>query len=194
MSDYRRNFLPGGTYFFTLVTERRAPLFANETARTLLGEAIRECQAKHPFKVVAMVLLSDHLHALWELPAGDARYSTRWKLIKSAFTRRWLALGGREQPRGKSRIREKRRGIWQRRFWEHTIDDLIDLENHFDYIHFNPLICREYPVKHGYVNRVRDCPASTFHRWVEDGHYDINWGKRYVVPELPGGAGECLEE
>ncbi|WP_425616229.1 transposase [Anatilimnocola sp. NA78] len=183
MSDYRRNFVPGGTFFFTLVTERRAPLFANESARTLLGEALRECQAKHPFKVVAMVLLPDHFHALWELPAGDDDFSTRWKNIKSAFTRRWLAQGGREQPRRRSRVREKRRGVWQRRFWEHTIRDLVDLENHFDYIHFNP-------VKHGYVNRVRDWQPSTFHRWVEHGHYDIQWGAGYIPVLLPGDAGE----
>jgi len=133
MSDYRRYFVPGGTYFFTLVTERRARLFESELARTLLGDAIRKCQAKHAFKVIAMVLLPDHLHALWELPPGDDNYSTRWKVIKRDFTIRWLAAGGREQRRNRSRIREQRRGIWQRRFWEHTIDDETDLENHFDY-------------------------------------------------------------
>lgn len=183
MSDYRRYFVPGGTFFFTLVTERRAPLFANELARTLLGAAIRKCQEDHPFTVIAFVLLPDHLHALWELPAGDDDYSTRWKLIKSKFTRDWLAQGGREQPRRRSRLREKRRGIWQRRFWEHTIGDVEDLENHFDYTHYNP-------VKHGYVKRPRDWVASTFHRWVEHGHYDLNWGAGYVPVDLPGDAGE----
>jgi putative transposase len=183
MSDYRRNFEPGGTYFFTVVTERRAPLFANERAQHLLGEVMRECQSAYPFTLIAIVLLPDHLHALWELPAGDDRYSQRWKRIKSEFTRRWLSLGGTEQPQPPSRLREKRRGIWQRRFWEHTIRDLDDLEKHFDYIHFNP-------VKHRYVARPRDWTATTFHRWIERGHYDINWGAGYTPNELPGDAGE----
>jgi putative transposase len=185
MSDYRRFFVPGGTYFFTLVTERRARLFRSKTARTLLGDAIRKCQEKHPFRVIAMVLLPDHLHALWELPPGDDRYPMRWKVIKRDFTIRWLAAGGREQPRNRSRLREQRRGIWQRRYWEHTIEDETDLENHFDYIHYNP-------VKHQLVRRPRDWPASTFHRYVASGHYDIDWGAGYVEPKLPGDAGEWL--
>ena len=183
MSDYRRNFVPGGTYFFTVVTERRAPLFADQRAQQLLGDVMRGCQAAHHFTVIACVLLPDHLHALWELPAGDERYSLRWKRIKSEFTLRWLAEGGCEQPLRPSRLREQRRGIWQRRFWEHTIRDLDDLECHFDYIHYNP-------VKHGYVTRPRDWPATSFHRWVERGHYDIHWGAGYVPAALPGEAGE----
>jgi putative transposase len=167
MSDYRRYFVPGGTYFFTVVTERRAPLFAAESARTTLGHVMRECQARHPFTVIAIVLLPDHLHALWELPPGDDRYSLRWNWIKRQFTLRWLALGGREQPRRRSRLRERRRGVWQRRFWEHTIEDETDLENHFDYIHYNP-------VKHRYVTRPRDWPHSSFHRWVARGHYHLD--------------------
>lgn len=183
MSDYRRYFVPGGTYFFTLITERRAPLFAGESARHMLGDVMRECAARHPFETIAIVLLPDHLHALWQLPPNDDRYSLRWNWIKRKFTQRWLAQGGREQQRPQSRLRERRRGVWQRRFWEHTIADESDLENHFDYMHYNP-------VKHGYVTRPRDWLPSTFHRWVAHGHYDINWGAGYVLPPLPGNAGE----
>jgi putative transposase len=183
MSDYRRYFVPGGTYFFTVVTERRAPLFAEESARTLLGQVMRDCLARFPFTVIAVVLPPDHLQALWELPPADDRYSLRWKWIKREFTVRWLAQGGREQHCRPSRVREQRRGVWQRRFWEHTIEDENDLENHFDYTHYNP-------VKHHYVARPRDWPASTFHRWGERGHSDINWGAGYVPQPLPGDAGE----
>jgi putative transposase len=135
MSDYRRYFVPGGTYFFTLVTENRARLFEQAPARRILGAAMRECFARFPLKVVAIVLLPDHLHTLWTLPPGDDCYSLRWRWIKREFTRGWLALGGREQQRSDSRRREQRRGIWQRRFWEHTIRDEADMEAHFDYIH-----------------------------------------------------------
>ena len=183
MSDYRRYFVEGGTYFFTLVTERRFPLFDDERARTILGNKMRACFARFPVTTIAIVLLPDHLHALWALPPGDSKYSLRWRWIKREFTREWLALGGIEQPRAASRVREQRRGIWQRRFWEHTIEDETDLENHFDYLHFNPM-------KHKLVTRVRDWPWSTFHRWVAHGHYDINWGGQYEPPEMPGDAGE----
>ena len=183
MSDYRRYFVPGGTYFFTLVTQGRAPLFADETARTILGNVMRECFERFPLTVVALVLLPDHLHAIWQLPPGDDRYSLRWRWIKREFTIAWLARGGQEQRRSASRVRQRRRAVWQRRFWEHTIEDETDYENHFDYLHFNP-------VKHKYVTRVRDWPWSSFHRWVQYGHYDINWGAGGLDIELPGDAGE----
>ena len=61
------------------------------------------------------------------------------------------------------------RGIWQRRFIEHLIRDLEDLENHIHYVHFNP-------VKHGHVERPWDWPASTFRRFVEHAQYPWDWG------------------
>jgi len=169
MSEYRRYFVPGGTYFFTVVTEGRAPLFGQAAARELLGSAFRRCLLRDRFEVIAMVLLPDHLHAVWALPAGDDRYSRRWQWIKREFTRAWLALGGHEQPRSDSRLSQRRRGVWQRRFWEHAVRDESDLEAHFDYIHYNP-------VKHGLVARPQDWPWSSFHRWVRAGHYPIGWG------------------
>jgi putative transposase len=183
MSDYRRYFVPGGTYFFTLVTARRAPLFADGRARRLLGRLTRCCIAKYPLQVIALVLLPDHLHTLWALAPGDDRYSLRWSWIKGNFSRQWLASGGHEQTRVVSPVHEGRRSVWQRRFWEHTIRDEDDLQAHFDYIHYNP-------VKHGYVTRPRDWRWSTFHRWVARGHYQINWGAGISPPTVPGNAGE----
>ncbi len=183
MSDYRRYFVPGGTYFFTLVTERRARLFASADARRLLGSVMRRCFLRYPVRVIAIVLLPNHLHTLWTLPEGDDRYSLRWRWIKREFTRGWLALGGTEQLRSTARVTEGRRGVWQRRFWEHTIRDETDLESHFDYIHYNP-------AKHGLVPRPRDWPWSTFLRWVRDGHYAIDWASARNDQPLPGDAGE----
>ena len=71
--------MPGGTYFFTVVTDRRRPIFESETARTILGNVLRECQRSHPFEIRAIVLLPDHLHAIWCMPPGDANYSGRWQ-------------------------------------------------------------------------------------------------------------------
>lgn len=183
MPDYRRYYVPGGTYFFTLVAERRATLFSDAGARQLLGSVMRRCLLRYPVRTIAIVLLPEHFHLLWALPTGDDRYSGRLGWIKREFTRAWLASGGSEQSRSASRVRQRRRGIWQRRFWEHTIEDESDLENHFDYIHYNP-------VKHGHVARPRDWPWSSFHRWVGQGHYGIDWGAGYSEPKLPGDAGE----
>jgi putative transposase len=183
MSDYRRNFVPGGTYFFTVVTERRFPLFRNAAARTLLGRVMRECFRRYPVEVAAIVLLPDHLHTIWTLPPGDAAYSLRWRWIKREFTRSWLTTGGAEQSRNPSRIGQRRRGIWQRRFWEHTIRDEDDFEAHFDYTHYNP-------VKHQLVRRPRDWKWSTFHRWVRYGHYDMNWAAGTCPPHVPSELGE----
>jgi len=169
MSDYRRYHVPGGTYFFTLVTFGRAPLFDSAVARQLLGSAMRRGQWRQHASTLAIVLLPDHLHCLWALPPGDADYSGRWKWIKAEFTRQWLTIGGAERALPRSRASERRRGVWQRRFWEHTIRDEDDLARHADYIHYNP-------VRHGLVSSPRQWPWSSFYRWASLGHYAPDWG------------------
>ncbi len=168
MPDYRRAFVPGGTFFFTLVTDQRRPLFQQESARSLLGQVIRECQQRWPFTVNAIVLLPEHLHSIWSLPSGDSDFSKRWGWIKKEFTKRWLDAGAAESKISTSRKLERRRGVWQPRFWEHTIEDVEDFERHFDYIHYNP-------VKHGHVRCPHDWPYSSFHRWVAAGVYPSHW-------------------
>jgi len=103
------------------------------------------------------------------LPHGDWDYSTRWKRVKAEFTRHWLKAGGTEKSQSTSRTDRGERGIWQRRFFEHTCRDEDDLKRCVDYIHVNPL-------KHGLVERVRDWPWSSFHRFVRLGEYPANWG------------------
>lgn len=168
MSSYRRSRV-GQVFFFTVVTNRRAPILTMEAGRNCLREAIQEVRHQSPFRNVACVLLPDHLHAVWELPRGDTDYSTRWKQIKAAFTKKWLRSGGCEQWKSASRESKGERGVWQKRFFEHTCRDESDLKRCVDYIHVNPL-------KHGLVERVRDWEWSTFHRYVESGEYDIDWG------------------
>jgi putative transposase len=169
MSQFRRKHVPGGSFFFTLVTEPRAPIFCTDSSRRLLGAVIRNCRKRWPFRIDAMVLLDEHLHAIWTLPEGDTRYSARWGWIKKEFTKAYLAAGGLEHVRNASRLKQRRRGIWQRRFWEHALRDETDFARHFDYIHYNP-------VKHGHVACARDWPYSTFQRWVEQGVNSPDWG------------------
>ena len=183
MSDYRRAFVPGGTFFFTVVTDHRSPLFADAAARTILGNVIRRCRQIFPVEIVAVVLLPEHLHALWTLPPGDSNFSMRWGWIKKEFTKAWLATDGRERQLSATQQRERRHSIWQRRFWEHTIRDEDDLAAHFDYIHYNP-------VKHGLVASPRDWLWSSFHRWVRAGHYSPDWAATQENSILPGNAGE----
>jgi putative transposase len=67
-----------------------------------------------------------------------------------------------------SRAGKGERGIWQRRYWEHTLRDQDDFSRHLDYIHFNP-------VKHGRAPRVQDWPYSSFCRWVRFVDYPEDW-------------------
>ena len=169
MSIYRRYYVAGAMVFFTLVAHQRRKLFAEQRARTCLREAINEVRKTLPFVIDAVVLLPDHMHMLWTLPASDGDFSVRWRRIKSEFTERYLKAGGREGVRSISRKKRKERGIWQRRFWDHVIRDDCDFERHLDYIHYNP-------VKHGYVSCPRDWPYSSFDSWVKLGVYDPSWG------------------
>ncbi len=175
MPNYRRYRIEGGTYFFTLKTENNLPLFQDKNNVHLLGQVIRETKRKWPFEINAIVLLPDHLHALWILPQADADYSKRWAWLKREFTVRYLSSGGHEQSRSNSQSRNRRRGVWQRRFWEHMVRDEDDFDAHFDYIHWNP-------VKHQYVLRPCLWKHSSFHQWVKRGVYPSNWGGE-GVPE-----------
>jgi|SRR5579885_1079845 len=169
MPHYRRNYVPGGTYFFTVVTHQRRPILTSELGRRCLREALLQVQQKHPFEVFAIVLLPDHLHTIWTLPPKDANFSLRWRKIKEEFTRSYLAGGGQEGSSTISRRRHRERAVWQRRFWEHTCRDEEDLKRFLDYLHWNP-------VKHRLAARVRDYPWSSFHRFVQLGEYDLDWG------------------
>src|SRR4051794_35432645 len=120
MPRFRRLFIPGGTYFFTQVTDRRIPLFLEAEARALLSALLRQCKARWPFSISAIVVLPDHLHTIWILPEGDDSYSRRWGWIKKEFTKEWLKRGHTEQQVSAGRERDRRRGVWQPRFWEHT--------------------------------------------------------------------------
>ncbi len=159
---YRRNFVSGGTYFFTVT-------LADRTSRALtdhieaLRTAVQQARTSQPFVLDAIVVLPDHLHVLMTLPDGDADFPNRWRLIKRRFTDAVLKSGTPV-----TRLRNGEVSLWQRRYWEHTIRDEKDFERHVDYIHFNP-------VKHGLVQRVQDWPYSSFHRYVRQGVLPEDW-------------------
>ncbi|QDS96210.1 Transposase IS200 like protein [Roseimaritima multifibrata] len=169
MSDYRRYFVPGGTFFFTVVTYGRRPILTTDDGREFLRNSLTSVRKRHPFLLVANVLLPDHWHLIMQLPSGDDRYSLRMKQIKAKFTDQWLEAGLPEPVVTESQGKRGERGIWQPRYWEHTVRDEADLERCADYVHWNPR-------KHKLVDRVRDWQWSSFHRFVRLGQYDIDWG------------------
>ncbi len=165
---YQRVFLPGGSFFFTLVTEARRPLLASPAAIEVLRQAFRTVKARRPFDLDAIVIMPDHLHCIWTLPPGDADFATRWRLVKSWFTKHCdPAL--RATP-NHARQAKGEQAIWQHRYWEHTLRDEEDFARHVDYIHFNP-------VKHGHTKNAGDWPYSSFHRYVAAGLYTADWGR-----------------
>jgi putative transposase len=168
MPDYRRAYQPGGTFFFTLVTQHRRPIFRDPPNVERLRAAIREVRRTWPFQATAGVVLPDHLHFMWRLPTGDSDFSKRIGRMKALFTQ---SMGGGDRngasPNG-SRLRHRESDLWQRRFWEHVIRDEDDFQRHFDYLHYNP-------VKHGLCTCPHEWQPSSFHHWVERKVYEPNW-------------------
>ncbi len=182
MPNYRRAFLPGGTFFFTVVTFQRRKLFERSECRLVLRETIERVRQKHPFFIDAWVLLPEHMHCIWTLPEGDSNYSGRWSMIKSGFSMRTKKNLHKPEWINASRQKHRESTIWQRRFWEHLIRDDEDYRIHVDYIHYNP-------VKHELVKQVKNWPYSTFHRYVKKGIYSENWGNK-AMPALDYDIGE----
>lgn len=135
--QYRRAKTPGATYFFTVVTYNRQHLFKTDEIIQLLRQAFHTVKQRYPFEIDAIVLLPDHLHCLWTLPDADADFSTRWRLIKTYFSR--YRPEDYKRQCSLARLKKKEQAIWQRRFWEHQIRDERDFRRHVDYIHYNPV-------------------------------------------------------
>lgn len=161
MPNYVRAIEAGGTFFFTVVTNRRRPILVSDLARSLLRGAIDDTRRRFPFTIEAFVLLPDHLHTIWRLPDEDSDYSKRWALIKKQFSQQWIAAGGQVSSVTNAQQRAGRVGVWQPRFWEHVVR-ATDFANIVEYIHLNP-------VKHGHARCPHEWPWSSFHRWVREG-------------------------
>jgi putative transposase len=164
--EYCRAFSPGGTFFFTVVTYQRQPILTSTKAIYFLKLAFQQTMQIMPFTIVASVVLPDHMHFIWTLPSESSDYSTRWRLIKNHFTKNWCPKKIKSE--SPSRRSKGEKDVWQRRFWEHLIQDEFDLNNHINYIHFNP-------VKHGIVNSPFDWKFSSIHKYINDGVFPLDW-------------------
>jgi len=162
----RRVFNAGVSYFFTVVTAQRQPLFNNKKAVHLLCDAIRHVMKTHPFIQDAFVIMPDHIHCIWSLPEQDTDYRKRWHLIKSWFSEHC------ENDSGKT--------IWQPRFSEHYLHNDEEYQQHLEYIHYNP-------VRHGLVSSPIAWQHSSFGHYVLLGLYQHNWGSGQL--QLPKSVG-----
>lgn len=147
----------------------------------LFRAAYADTRSSRPFRTDALVVLPDHLHAIWTLPDGDGDYSGRWRAIKSGFVRALAAAGMNLERNAKGKAQ-----VWQRRFREHTLRDEADFAAHCDYIHYNP-------VKHGHAQHPQDWPYSTVHRFIDQGIYPPDWamaGAPSTLPPTSEGMGE----
>lgn len=150
MTNYRRLRQPGGTYFFTVCLSDRSGRLLVDHINTLRW-AYAKTMAEMPVTCPAMVVLPDHLHAIWTLPDGDHDFSERWRKIKARFSHALLA----DPNPNASKTAKRERGVWQRRFWEHRVRDDAELQTIIAY-------CRNNPVKHGHVTDPQDWPYSSF--------------------------------
>ncbi|WP_342321034.1 transposase [Kosakonia sp. BYX6] len=166
MSNYRRHYVQGGTWFFTVnLRDRRSELLTCHI--NTLRLATLTVKRRKPFHIDAWVILPEHMHCIWTLPEDDEDFSARWREIKKAFSKS-LSLDN----------------VWQPRFWEHTIRNQEDYRRHMDYVYINP-------VKHGWVKCVAQWPFSTFHRDVRAGLYPSDWAGE--VGELNAGERIALD-
>lgn len=153
----------GARWFFTVaLAERGSSLLVTEIDR--LRDALAATKRERPFEIDAMVVLPDHLHAVWTLPMGDGDISRRWSIIKARFSRGLSAAEGRSA----SKRAKRERGIWQRRFWDHLIRNEADYRQHVAY-------CWANPVKHGLVARPTDWPYSSIHRDIRKDRVPPEW-------------------
>lgn len=86
MSQYRRFYQEGCTFFLTIVTYKRINFLKNPDNIDKLRLAIAKVKKEKPFDILGAVILPEHLHFLWTLPPNDSNYSQRVSRMKVLFT------------------------------------------------------------------------------------------------------------
>jgi REP-associated tyrosine transposase len=158
MANLRRYYIPNAIVFITQVVQDRRPVFRQHQQVDLLRSVLDEVKRLHPFAMLGYVFLPDHFHMLVQ-PLRETTFSQIMHSLKPNFTKTYKEAQG---------ISDHLK-LWQRRFWDHVIRDETDLEQHLDYIHYNP-------VKHGLVSRPENWCHSSFLEWKQRGVYPDMWG------------------
>ncbi len=165
--NYKRLFIPNGLIFLTIVTNNRIPILIDNIA--LLIQAYKNVRKYYNFELVAYSIQPEHIHCIIK-PLDIHSYPKIVKSFKYSFTK--LFKVGLVKPTYYNYDK-----IWQNRYWEHTIRDEEDLNNHLNYIHYNP-------VKHNSVKSVKDWEYSSFKQFVRKNLYDINWGSNKDIEDI----------
>lgn len=178
--NYRRVFIQNSFVHIIILSYKRKHIFINNI--NLLIQAFENAKKYFSFDIIAICVLPDHIHIILN-PVDINEYPRIVTSVKYYFSRNYYV--GVETPTYNKEcklgfqpnsiikptygyVNKGEKGIFQRRYYEHTITSQEELNNHIDYIHYNP-------VKHGYVERVKDWEYSSFHRFVKNGFYDENW-------------------
>ncbi|CAA6823717.1 MAG: Transposase, partial [uncultured Sulfurovum sp.] len=140
MANYKRLFLDGHSYYFTIVTHGRNHILVENIE--LLRESFRESKEYFSYKIDAIVILPDHLHMIIT-PKNVSEYPKIIQAIKYNFSKRYKA--NEEVAQSNSRHKRKLKPIWQKRYYEHTIRDNKDYLRCLEYMETNP-------IKHKYVD------------------------------------------
>lgn len=176
MSNYRRLFIQNSYLFLVITTNYRRPILIDNIE--LLRESFKHTKTIYNFEIFGCVILPDHMHLIIR-PEKIEEYPKIIHAIKYSFSKK-LQNGGIVIPPYKlsnSKLTKGDKGIWQRRYWEHTIKSDEDLYKHLDYIHYNP-------VKHGLVKNVKDWEHSSFKKFVEMKNYDLDWGSTEDIKHI----------
>jgi len=153
MSNYKRIYLENYSYYLTLVTQNRKPLLIDNIE--LLRDSFRRSKRRYDYVIDGIVILPDHIHMIIT-PKNPKEYSKIIAHIKRSFTY-GLEIKEKDDARWNltaSSYRRNLSGVWQKRFYEHTIRDEKDYYNILDYIYNNP-------IKHGLVNNIEDWKYSS---------------------------------
>ena len=169
--NYKRVFVPNSFVHLIVVAYNRKDIFVQNI--DLFRNALKNAKQYFNFEIVAISVLPNHIHMILN-PQNIKEYPKIITSIKYYFSRHY-DVGVETPTYGYTNKGEK--GVFQRRYFEHTICSQEELNNHINYIHYNP-------VKHGYVECVKDWVYSSFHKFVENNLYDINWGSSKDVENL----------
>jgi len=153
MSILRRYKSDFTVYFITNVTYQRKPILVGNA--DLLMNAIDSY--RDIIEILAYVILPDHFHMLIDIRGKDI--SNIMQKIKMSFGVQYRIRMNIDSGRA-----------WQHRFWDHAIRNQNDLNNHIDYIHYNP-------VKHGHSKSPFKWKHSSIHDYMEQGLYASDWGE-----------------
>lgn len=169
--NYKRLFIQNSYVHIIIVAYNRNPIFIKNI--NLLRESFKNSKKYFNYKIVAICILPDHMHIIIN-PENIKDYPKIITSIKYHFSHNY-DVGVETPTYGYTNKGEK--GVFQRRYFEHTIINQEDLNNQIDYIHYNP-------VKHELVQKVKDWNYSSFHKFVKQSLYEDNWGSLIDIENI----------